>query len=179
MMTTTRAIALWVLVIFVGIQFGAGWYEKLGVIPMWADVPPEQALTAMEQSGFRRAGRAFWPFVSPVVALLSLINLYLAWRTPVPFRRWWLAAAAIMACYSASTYGYFATRMLLFQSHGADWSPARVDSFIDTWTTLNYPRMILGAIGWVCALRALSLSGNPTRAAAVESGGGRTRHPEF
>ncbi len=162
-MTIKRAIPLWLLVIFVGIQFGAGWYEKLGVIPSWTDVPPEQVLTAMEESGFKRAGRAFWPFVSPVVTVLSLVNLYLAWRTPVAFRRWWLASAAIMACYSASTYAYFATQMLIFQSHGQEWTSEQVESFIDTWTTLNYPRMVLGGVGWLCGLRALSLSGADAR----------------
>ncbi|WP_454194453.1 DUF1772 domain-containing protein [Nocardia sp. Marseille-Q1738] len=157
-MTSKRAVPLWLLVIFVGIQFGAGWYEKLGIIPLWESAPPDQVLTAMEESGFKRAGRAFWPFVSPVVTLLSLINLFVAWRTPGPFRRWWIAGAAIMACYSATTYGYFATQMLLFQSGGAEWTPDRVESFVELWTALNYPRMVLGGIGWLCALRALSLS---------------------
>lgn len=63
-----------------------------------------------------------------------------------------------MACYSATTYGYFATQMLLFQSGGAEWTPDRVESFVELWTALNYPRMVLGGIGWLCALRALSLS---------------------
>ncbi|MEV0028362.1 DUF1772 domain-containing protein [Nocardia sp. NPDC050793] len=171
-MTTKRAIPLWLLVIFVGIQFGAGWYEKLAVIPMWADTPPDELFPAMEASGFKKAGRAFWPFVSPVVSALSLINLYLAWRTPVAFRRWWIAGAAVMLGYSVSTYAYFATQMLIFQSNGADWTPERVESFVDTWTTLNYPRMAIGAIGWLCALRALSLSGATTRehAPAVPTG---------
>ena len=168
-MTVKRAIPLWLLVIFVGIQFGAGWYEKLGVIPLWADAPPGQVLDAMDESGFHQAGRAFWPFVSPVVALLSLINLYLAWRTPVTFRRWWLASAGIMAAYSLSTYGYFATQMLIFQAGGNDWAPDRVESFIDTWTTLNYPRMVLGGIGWLCGLRALSLSGTVARTTATST----------
>ncbi|MGW4849584.1 DUF1772 domain-containing protein [Nocardia brasiliensis] len=157
-MTTTRAIALWLLVIFVGIQFGAGWYEKLSVIPMWDNARPDELLPAMEASGFKKAGRAFWPFVSPVVAVLSLVNLYLAWRTPGAFHRWWITGAAIMLGYSVSTYAYFATQMLIFQSKGTSWSPERIESFVDTWTTLNYPRMVIGAIGWLCALRALSLS---------------------
>ncbi|GGL26123.1 DUF1772 domain-containing protein [Nocardia jinanensis] len=161
-MSTKRAIPLWLLVIFVGIQFGAGWYEKLGVIPQWADAPTAQTHQAMAESGFHRAGRAFWPFVSPVVALLALINLYLAWRTPVDFRRWWIAASALMACYALSSYTYFVPQMLIFQAEGAQWTPEHVESFIDTWTTLNYPRMVLGGIGWLFALRALSLSGRTT-----------------
>lgn len=158
-MTTGRTIALWALVIFVGIQFGAGWYEKLAIVPLWTDVPTDQTLTAMEESGMKRAGRAFWPFVSPVVALLAVVNLFLARRAPGPMRRWWLAGAAVMTVYAVFSYAYFVPQMLMFQSGGADWSPERVDTFVTWWTGLNYVRMTLGGVGWLCLLRALSLSG--------------------
>ncbi|MGW1739571.1 DUF1772 domain-containing protein [Nocardia sp. NPDC001965] len=177
-MSTKRSIPLWLLVIFVGVQFGAGWYEKLGVIPQWTDVPTAQAHQAMTESGFHRAGRAFWPFVSPIVALLALINLYLAWRTPVAFRRWWIAAAALMACYSLSSYAYFVPQMLTFQAEGVTWTPEHVESFIDTWTTLNYPRMALGGIGWLCALRALSLSGQAAGAGTPAESRPNSKNPD-
>ena len=154
---------LWLLVIFVGIQFGAGWYEKLGIVPLWDDQPPGEVLSAMEDSGMKRAGRAFWPFVSPVVALLSLVNLVVAWRSPAPMRRWWIAGPALMAVYSLSTYTFFAPQMLMFQSSGNTWSPERIETFVTWWTGLNYPRMVIGGIGWLCLLRALSLSALATR----------------
>ncbi|MCA1707511.1 MAG: hypothetical protein LC808_31275, partial [Actinobacteria bacterium] len=47
----SRTIWLWLLVIFVGIQFGAGLYEKLAVVPLWADVPASQVLDQMKDSG--------------------------------------------------------------------------------------------------------------------------------
>jgi len=62
---------LWLLVIFVGVQFGAGLYEKQAVVPLWAEVPPDQVVDQMLTSGMWTAGRAFWPFVSPVVAVLA------------------------------------------------------------------------------------------------------------
>ncbi|MBF6136298.1 DUF1772 domain-containing protein [Nocardia otitidiscaviarum] len=158
-MTFKRTIWLWLLVIFVSIQFGGGLYEKLAVIPLWAEAPPEQVLATMQTSGFHKAGRAFWPFVSPVVALLSLICLFVARRAATPLRNWWLAGAAIMTLSSISTYAYFATQMLVFQNGGDDWDADRVESFVGLWTTLNYPRMVLAAVGWLCLLRALSLSG--------------------
>jgi hypothetical protein len=76
-----RTVWLWLLVIFVGIQFGAGWYEKLAIVSLWADASADQVLAAMENSGMKRASRVFWPFVSPVVAVLALINLVVAWRS--------------------------------------------------------------------------------------------------
>jgi hypothetical protein len=163
MSNVKRTVWLWLLVIFVGIQFGAGWYEKLAIVPLWEDQQPDEVLSAMEDSGMKRAGRAFWPFVSPVVALLSLVNLYMAWRSPAPMRRWVIAGAALMATYSLSTYTFFAPQMLMFQSSGNTWSPERIDTFVTWWTRLNYPRMFIGGIGWLCLLRALSLSALSTR----------------
>ncbi|WP_067652520.1 DUF1772 domain-containing protein [Nocardia harenae] len=162
-MTRARAIALWLLVIFVGIQFGAGWYEKVIVVHLWEQVPPAETLAAMTDSGFERAGTAFWPFVSPMVALLALVNIGFAWRAPGPMRRWWLAAALLMTTYAVVSYGWFVPQMVLFQRDGADWSPDRIADFVELWTSANYARMALGGVGWLCALRALSLSGDRAR----------------
>jgi hypothetical protein len=154
-----RTVWLWLLVIFVGIQFGAGWYEKLAIVPLWADASADQMLAATDSSGMKRAGRVFWPFVSPVVALLALVNLVLAWRSDTSYRRWWLAAGLTMTVYALSSYGYFVPQMLSFQSTGQGWTDQQIETFVTWWTGLNYVRMIVGGIGWLCALRALSLSG--------------------
>jgi hypothetical protein len=154
-----RTVLLWLLVIFVGIQFGAGWYEKLAIVPLWADASADQVLAAMDSSGMKRAGRAFWPFVSPVVALLAVLNLVAAWRSNAVYRRWWLAAGGAMTVYALASYGYFVPQMLVFQSSGDDWTASEIETFVTWWTGLNYVRMAIGGIGWLCALRALSLSG--------------------
>ena len=153
-----RLVWLWLLVIFVGVQFGAGLYEKQAIVPLWADVPPDQVLDQMRTSGMWTAGRAFWPFVSPVVAVLAVVNLVAARRSPAIYRRWWLAGAAFMVAYAVFSYSYFVPQMLLLQSSGGAWPAARVESLVDWWTGLNYLRMVIGAAGWLCALRALSLS---------------------
>ena len=167
-----RTVWLWLLVIFVGIQFGAGWYEKLAIVPLWADTSVDQVLAAMESSGMKRAGRTFWPFVSPVVALLALINLVVAWRSNTSYRRWWLAAATAMTVYALASYGYFVPQMLSFQTGGQAWTASDIETFVTWWTGLNYVRMTIGGIGWLCALRALSLSGikRTTSAVMAQSG---------
>jgi hypothetical protein len=153
-----RLVWLWLFVIFVGVQFGAGLYEKQAIVPLWADVPPDRVLDQMRTSGMWAAGRAFWPFVSPVVAVLAVVNLVVARRSPAIYRRWWLAGAAFMVAYAVFSYSYFVPQMLLLQSSGGAWSAARVESLVDWWVGLNYVRMVIGAAGWLCALRALSLS---------------------
>lgn len=154
-------LCLCLLVVFVGIQFGAGWYEKLVVVPLWSDAPPDRMLGIMHDSGMYSAGRVFWPFVSPVVALLAVVNLVLAWRATSPNRRWWLAGSSLMTVYAVFSYGYFVPQMLLFQSGGDQWSAQEIESFATWWTGLNYVRMLIGGLGWLCALRALSLSSAP------------------
>ena len=64
-----------------------------------------------------------------------------------------------MTIYAVASYGYFVPQLLVFQSGGATWSDARVEAFVQLWTSLNYVRMTIGGLGWLCALRALSLSG--------------------
>lgn len=155
-----RQLWLWLLVIFVGIQFGAGLYEKLAIVPLWAEVPADQVLDRMRESGMWAAGRAFWPFVSPVVAVLAVVNLVLAWRTPVVYRPWWLAGAALMVVYAVFSYGYFVPQMLVLQGAADSWTAAEVETVVGWWTGLNYLRMGIGAAGWLCALRALSLTGS-------------------
>jgi hypothetical protein len=153
------ALWLWLLVIFVGIQLGAGLYEKIGVVPLWESVPGGDVLDRMHSSGMYAAGRSFWPFVSMPVALLAVVNLILAWRSRAPHRRWWLAAAGIMVGYAVFSYGYFVPQMLMLQSAADGWAPERVESVVDWWTSLNHLRLLLGVCGWLCALKALSLLG--------------------
>lgn len=149
-------VALWLLVIFVGIQLGAGLYEKLAVVPLWADAPGDQVLDRMHASGMYRAGRAFWPFVSVPVAVLAVLNLVLAWRSTAAHRRWWLAGATVMCLYAVASYGYFVPTMLALQSSGATWPAAEVEAVVGRWTAVNWLRMAVGALGWLCLLRALS-----------------------
>jgi hypothetical protein len=112
----------------------------------------------MQTTGMYQAGRAFWPFVSVPVAILALLNLVLAWRSKAPHRRWWFAAAALMCGYAVASYGFFVPSMLMLQSSGASWPATEIESLVGLWTTLNWFRMLVGAAGWLCALRALSLS---------------------
>jgi hypothetical protein len=164
-----RTVWLWLLVIFVGIQFGAGLYEKLAIVPLWADASTDQVLPAMESSGMKRAGRTFWPFVTPVVALLAVINLVLAWRSNTIYRGWWLAAGTAMTVYALASYGYFVPQMLSFQSGGQAWTASDIETFVTWWTGLNYARMAIGGIGWLCAFRALSLSGREQTTPAMRA----------
>ena len=164
-------LVLWLLVIAVGVQFGAGLYEKLAIVPLWSGVDPASVLPAMRESGMYRAGRAFWPFVSPVVGVFALVGVVVSWRCPpAPARRVWLAGSATMLGYAVISYGYFVPQMLRFQANAASWDDDRIEDFVAWWTGLNYGRMVLGAIGLLLLLRALSLSELTSRRTAPMTG---------
>jgi hypothetical protein len=156
-----RTVLSLLLVIFVGVQFGAGLYEKVVVVPQWADLPGDFVVGGIETSGMKSAGRLFWPFVSPLVGVLAIVNLIVAWRSQGPNRRWWIAGAALMSTYAIFSYSFFVPQMLMLQASGDSWQASQVESLVSTWTGLNYLRMAIGAAGWFCALRALSLAAAP------------------
>src|SRR5258705_10058762 len=95
---TISATLLWLFVINLGIAFGADLYEHRIVVPRW--------ITASELSGShwnadtaRRddTGRRFWAFVTTVpLTLLTLANLFVAWRAS-GLLRWWGLAAGLAA----------------------------------------------------------------------------------
>jgi hypothetical protein len=156
-----RTVWLLLLVVFVGIQFGAGLYEKLVVVPQWADLPGDLVVGEIEASGMKSAGRVFWPFVSPLVGVLAIVNLIVGWRSEGPNRRWWIAGAVLMCVYAIFSYSYFVPQMLTLQASGESWPASRVEDLVSTWTSVNYLRMTIGAAGWLCALRALWLASPP------------------
>jgi YebC/PmpR family DNA-binding regulatory protein len=152
-------VSLWLLVVFVGVQFGAGLYEKLAIVPLWADAPPDRVLDQMRTSGMWTAGRAFWPFVSPAVAVPAVGNLVVARRAPETLRRWWLVAL-LMVGYAAVSYGY-SFPLLLPQSSEGTWPAERVASVVDWWTGLNYLRMVIGGGRLaVCVAGAVAVRGS-------------------
>jgi hypothetical protein len=40
---------------------------------------------------------------------------------------------------------------------GGGWTASDIETFVTWWTGLNYVRTAVGGVGWLCALRALSL----------------------
>jgi hypothetical protein len=147
---------LWLFVIFLGITFGAGIYEKRITVPRW--------LSSSEDSGrhwnvdaARRddVGRRFWPFVTTLpLTLLTLANLIVAWRAPGPLRNWWLAAAILALGDRVFTFSYFIPTMVkLLQA------PDSSESVIKAlwWANLSYVRLAIVLAAWLAALNAFSL----------------------
>ena len=153
---SASTVLLWLFVIFLGITFGAGLYEKRIVVSRW--------LRSSEDSGRHwnaeaarqdDTGRRFWAFVTTVpLTLITLASLIFAWRTPGPVRGWWLAAGILALGDRAFTFSYFIPTMIgLMRAADSTVSVKKATR----WANLCYVRLALVLAAWLTALNAFSL----------------------
>ena len=136
----------------------AGLYEKRIVLPMWFSKSAEAGLRvnseAMRQTN---TGPRFWAFTTTVpLTLLTLANLAVALRSQGPRHNWWVAAAAITLLERIGTFTFFiptAIKLMKVETLSA----ATASALASRWMRLNYVRDALALIGWLAALRTLSL----------------------
>ncbi len=153
-------ILLWLFVINHGIAFGAGLYEQRIILPQW--------FSRLSGSGIRvnsaamrstDTGRRFWAFVTTVpLTLLTLANLVVAWQAQGPRHEWWLGAAMITLVERIATFSYFIPTALRLM-RAEELPPAKVEAMALQWIAFNHARAALALIGWLAALKALSLPG--------------------
>jgi len=155
---STPEILLFLYIINLGVAFGAGVYETIIVIPLWFTKSGATGYgvntTAMQEID---TGRKFWAFVTTLpLTLLTLANLVLAFHSQQPIHSWWLTAAGIVLIERIGTFSFFIPIAIRLQK--ADLlEPAGITYLVTLWTRLNYLRIALTLIAWICALRALSL----------------------
>lgn len=153
-------IALWLFVIVLGLDLGAGVYESRIVVPLWAnDVPA----TLAAGNPFGRvaidAGVRFWAYMTTTVAILAVAALMFGLRTQPPQRTWQVVAAVVELCAVAMTLLYFRpTLVRLFMGHGAGLSADAIQSTVHLWVRLSLVRIVISLGAWCAALGALAMS---------------------
>jgi hypothetical protein len=156
MATSTSTILLWLFVINLGIAFGAGLYEHRIVVSRWLNVSPESG-THWNAAVVRQddTGRRFWAFVTTVpLTLLTLANLFAAWRASGPARVWWFAAAVAALADRVFTFSYFIPSMIRLME-SAD-TPESVAAAV-RWSNLNYVRHAIVLVAWLSSFETFSL----------------------
>ena len=142
-----KAILLWLMVIKLGIAFGAGLYEARVVVPRGADLPPKD---------WPNTGLLFWVYVTPVpLTLLAFANLIAAWLDKSVRRKWWLGAVFILLIERLTTFSYFTPTMINFTA--SDQPNPETRARLSQWLFFNHGRHLLTLAGWLMALKALSL----------------------
>jgi hypothetical protein len=153
-------ITLWLFVIALGIDLGAGIYEARIVVPLWAGSVPE---SLADGNPYRRvaidAGMRFWAYVTTAVAFFALLSLVFGFYTPAPQRAWRTFAAVAELAVVAMTLLYFRPTLIrLFMRRGDGLSPAAVTSNVRRWVMWSRVRIAVSFVAWCAALSALALS---------------------
>ncbi|GAB3957412.1 hypothetical protein GCM10028805_50070 [Spirosoma harenae] len=149
---------LLLLIINLGIAFGAGIYEARLTIPQWLS---KSALSGYQVNNtFMNEldpGRKFWSFVTTgPLTLITLANLFVAWSSPQPIHTWWLAAVFITLLERLGTFTFFIPTAIKLLK--ADQLPAsHVNRLAMLWINLNYVRNALTMMAWLVALYAFGL----------------------
>jgi hypothetical protein len=146
---------LWLFVINLGIAFGAGLYEHRIVVSRWVTSGESGSHWHAEAARLDDTGRRFWAFVSTLpLTLLTLANLFAAWRASGPVRGWWLAAALAAFADRALTFAYFIPTMVgLMRAPDSPESAA----VATRWVSLNYLRHAIVLAAWLASLSTFAL----------------------
>ncbi len=149
-------VALWLLVIALGIQTGAGLFETRVLVPLWASSPPQSVLAYVAVPIRADSGRRLWIILTPLTAIISLLNLVAAWLYAGPARAWWLFASASALFVIVVTFAYFVP-VLLRLPDAAKMPEAQLTRMVRLWVRLNWCRFVILVAAWLAALKAFSI----------------------
>jgi len=151
------AIFLWMFVVLSGVAIGGGIYEVRAVYPNWRNDPrPETLARRLRESSQMTAGRRFWPFISPLLTVLSALNIWAALQTTGVVRLAWLAAAIAVAIRSVAGYSYFVPTMMLKFERPETMTQTDLERAVKRWTSLSPWRLYLEFPAWIAALWVLT-----------------------
>jgi hypothetical protein len=151
-------IVLWLFVVFSGISCGAGLYEMRVNVPRWF-TSVRGSVTSVNADAITTddSGRRFWAFVTTgPLTLLTVAGLAIAWNPATARERWWLAGAAVMLVERLGTFAYFIPTALKLMRAG-ELPPGKAEQMTRHWVRRNRVRSVLALVGWLAALKALSL----------------------
>jgi hypothetical protein len=144
-------------VIFTGVAIGGAIYEVRAVYPNWMKDPkPETLARRLKESSQTSAGRRFWPFISPLLTVLSALNIWAASQTTGVIRLVWLAAAIAVAIRSIAGYSYFVPTMMRQFEKPETMTPTDLEKAVRRWTSLSPWRLYLEFPAWIAALWVLT-----------------------
>lgn len=151
-------ILLWLFIINLGIAFGAGLYETRIILPQWfIKLPGTEFQVNSKAMNETDTGRKFWAMVTTMpLTLLTIANLVVALQSNGQRHDWWLAASLIILAERIGTFAFFIPTAIKLMRAGT-LSQSKVTSMVSIWLRLNYVRNALTLLGWLLALRALSV----------------------
>jgi len=155
-------LVIWLFVVILGLEIGAGLYETVVVVPVWATGAPESVvgyynLNAANPQFALNAGPKFWMFLTPTVALLSIVAFATSFKTSRQHRKWRIAGSLIAMFVVAFTFAWFVPNIMRLLYDAPNMTHADIVSTAKWWVNLNWGRVIFGTTAWLCTLRAFSI----------------------
>jgi hypothetical protein len=152
------ALTLWLLVVNLGITFGAGIYEARINVPQWlrGRRPGEGRRWNREVAAEANVGPRFWAYFSTVpLTILTPVSLIRALMAHPPLKGWWLGASLIALFERLLTFGYFVPTLLrLLRNVIRPQSSATVKAV--QWAHLAIVRHAAILLAWLAALKAFA-----------------------
>src|SRR5215471_7906969 len=142
------SVVLWLLVVLMGLQIGAGLYEAWVLVSLWSGAPPQSIVTFQTQP-LAPDAHLFWIFMTPLVGVLSLINVIVAWGEAGPRRTWWLAGAGVSLAMVIMTFAYFVPLFIKVFPQAAQLPAAEVQARVLWWVRLNWVRAVVLIAAWL------------------------------
>jgi len=136
-------IILWLFVIALGIEIGAGLYETLVVVPVWASAPPESVLAYFHHNVANpqfvlNAGGRFWLICTPLTGLLAIATFLSGLKTAPEHRKCRMIGSGLTIIVVAATFAWFIPMiMLLMGEDVVKLLDASVTSKTNWWVRLN------------------------------------------
>lgn len=156
-------VFLWLFVIALGIELGAGLYETLVVLPLWAAAPPDSVTAYYQHNAANpqfalNAGGRFWIFFTPLVGLTSIAALLSGLKTRPEHRKWRVAGTILALIVVISTFAWFVPNIIKLTGKDVlTMSADEITGVTNWWVRLNWVRVVVYSAGWLAALRALSI----------------------
>ena len=147
-------ILLWLYVINLGVAFGAGIYEARIILPQWF-IPFGSDLKVNTQAiNQTDVGRRFWAMVTTIpLTLLTIANLAIALKSTGARHDWLLASTVIILIERISTFTFFIPTIIKL----AQLENLAISKQATLWVRVNYFRNLLTLLGWLAALKVLTL----------------------
>ena len=156
-------IILWLFVIMMGIEIGAGLYETLVVMPVWSTSPPDSVLAYFHHNVANpqfilNAGGRFWLIFTPLTGLLAIATFLSGLKTAPEHRKCRMLGSGLAIIVVAATFAWFVpTLMILMGEAAPKLGGDEITRLTNWWVRLNWVRVVVYMAGWLSALRALTL----------------------
>lgn len=157
-------LLLWLLVINLGISFGAGLYEAQVEGPQWLEQTNSgEYVWHADAAQEANSGVRFWVFITTVpLTLLTLVSGIFVWKAEKSTRKWWLLALAFIVIDRAMTFGYFIPTMVALTNGTI--MPPEAAAVAQQWFSINHIRHTASGGALLLMLKTFSVHYSRTAA---------------